>query len=166
MASVLSSAGFSIPKTHLMKPVITLVSAAAVLLAFSCGLSQDQKASLLKAQKAKDDSIRVAQIDQVKETESLRSALGDSLVFYTALLSRQQNGLILNKTNLYTANDEMTQIKAFHMGRTPELREQQISDQELKIQTLLSQQTLLETAIQQNTDKISGFRTRLAALKD
>ena len=154
------------PKPISWKPLITLVSATAVFLAFSCGLSQDQKTSLLKAQKAKDDSIRVAQVDQVKETESLRSALGDSLVFYTALLSRQQNGLILNKTNLFTANDEMTQIKVFHMGRTPEMREQQISDQELKIQTLLSQQTLLEVAIQQNTDKISAFKTRLGALKD
>lgn len=149
-----------------MKPLISLVSVAAVFLIVSCGLSQNEKTSLLKTQQAKDDSIRVAQIDQVKKTDVLKSALGDSLAFYTALVSRQQNGLILNKTAIFTAKDEMTQVQAFHLGRTPQVREQQIRDQELKIQTLLSQQTLLQAAIQQNTDKISTFRAQLGALKD
>jgi hypothetical protein len=83
-----------------MKPLINLVSAAALLLAASCGLNQDEKTSLLQAQQAKDDSIRVAQINHVKKTEALKSALGDSLAFYNALLSRLQNSLILNKTSL------------------------------------------------------------------
>jgi hypothetical protein len=149
-----------------MKRLITLVSATAVFLAASCGMNQNEKTSLLKAQKAKDDSTRVAQINYVKKVESLKSALGDSLAFYINLLSRQQNGLILINTALYTANDDMTQIQAFHLGRLPQTREQQVRDQELKIQGLLSQQTFLQTAIQQSTSKISAFKTQLGELKD
>jgi energy-converting hydrogenase Eha subunit H len=149
-----------------MKLPITLLSVAAAFIAISCGLSQNQKTALLDAQKAKDDSIRIAAIGQVKKTEALKSSLGDSINFYVELLNRQQNSLILNKTAVFTANDEMTQIQAFHLGRTPQQRDQQVRDQELKIQTLVSQQPSLQTAIQQITYKIYNFKSQLTALKD
>jgi hypothetical protein len=149
-----------------MKPLIIPVMALAIFLIVSCGLSQNEKSALLNAQKAKDDSIRVAAVTQVKKTDSLKSSLNESIIFYTSLLGRQQSALILNKTAIYTANDEMTQIQAFHVGRTPQEREQQVAAQELKIQSLVSLQASLQTAIQQNIDKISAFRIQLSSLKD
>ncbi|HEX3934269.1 MAG TPA: hypothetical protein VHW43_06290, partial [Puia sp.] len=119
-----------------MKPTIIFPFLATILLATSCGLSQKEKIDLLQAQQAKDDSIRVAQIKQVKDDEAQRTVLGDSLSAYNALLARQQSALVQLRTAIYTANDEMTQIKAFHLGRLPKDRETQVQSQELKIQSL------------------------------
>lgn len=108
----------------------------------------------------------MADIAQLKETVALKAALNDSLIFYTALLNRQQNALVQNKASLYTANDEMTQIQSFHLGRLPQVREQQIHDQELKIQSLVLDQQKLQAAIRQSTEQIDAFRIRLGQLKD
>lgn len=149
-----------------MKPLVTLISAAVIVLAASCGLNQKDKTALLMAQQAKDDSIRTTDIDRLKKTDALKVSLNDSVIFYTALLNRQQNALVLNKTSLFTANDEMTQIQGFHLGRPPQTREQQINDQELKIQSLVLDQQKLQAAIQQSVEAISAFRNRLGQLQD
>jgi hypothetical protein len=147
-----------------MKLLVTLLFATGIVLAASCGLNQKDKTALIIAQQAKDDSIRMADINEIKKTEALKAALNDSLTFHTALLNRQQNALVLNKTSLYTANDEMTQIQGFHLGRPPQTREQQIHDQELKIQSLLLDQQKLQAAIRQSTEAVSALTTRLGQL--
>lgn len=149
-----------------MKPITTLALSMATILATSCGLKEKEKISLLQAQKAKDDSIRIAAVNQEKATEALKSALQDSIVFYTAFLGRQQNMLIQSRTSIYTANDEMTQIKSFHLGRLPQTRDAQIRDQELKIQTLIMGQTNLQAAIQRNLDEISRLKAELDGLNE
>ncbi len=149
-----------------MKLVVTLISAAAFVWAASCGLNQKDKTALLIAQQAKDDSIRMEDIDQLKKTEVLKASLNDSLTFYTDLLNRQQNALVLNKTSIYTANDEMTQIQSFHLGRLPQTRDQQVHDQELKIQSLVLDQQKLQAGIRESAEAISALRTRLGQLKD
>lgn len=149
-----------------MKPLVTLISAVAIVLAASCGINQKDKTALIVAQQAKDDSIRIADIDQLKKTEALKVSLNDSLTFYTALLNKQQNALFLNRTSLYTANDEMTQIQGFHLGRLPQTREQQVHDQELKIQALILDQQKLQLAIRESTNAISALQIRLQQLKD
>ena len=101
-----------------MKPTIIFALLATIILATSCGLSEKEKVAILQAQQAKDDSIRVAQIKQVKDEDAQRSALGDSLSAYNTLLIRQQNALVQLRTAIYTANDEMTQIKASHSRST------------------------------------------------
>ena len=118
------------PNLHLMKPMILAILSATMLLAASCGLSEKDKIALLQAQQAKDDSIRVAQIKQVKDEDALKSALSDSLSACTRLFNLQQNAMIQLRTSIYTANDEMTQIKAFHFGRLPKDRDDQIRNQE------------------------------------
>jgi|GEM_PF-2284834 hypothetical protein len=148
-----------------MKFLITLALAAAAVLVTSCGLNEEEKLSIMQMQQAKDDSIRVAEINYVKKTDALKTVLRDSLTFYTALLGREQNSLILNKTALYTANDEMTQIQGFHLGRLPQVRDQQVRGQELKIQSLVSQQANLQSAIQYESDKISLVKSKLTELK-
>jgi hypothetical protein len=146
-----------------MKPVIVFAFAATILFTAACGLSTKEKIAIQQAQQAKDDSIRLAQINQVQYEAALQAALKDSLSSYTALLARQQTALIQVRTAIYTANDEMTQIKGFHLGRLPQDRENQIQNQELKIQTLLLQQTNLQTAMQQTLDQITRLKSALTA---
>ncbi len=148
-----------------MKPITLAALSAVLVLATSCGLSEKDKTTLLQAQQAKDDSIRVAQIKQVKDEQALKSALGDSLSAYNDLLERQQRSLVLLRTNIYTANDEMTQIKAFHFGRMPQDKENQIRAQELKIQSLIMAQTNLLAAIEHTTEAVRGIRNELAMTK-
>lgn len=147
-----------------MKPIILLALAATIMLA-SCGISEKEKTVLLQAQQAKDDSTRLAQIQQVKAEDTERSALRDSLSSTTTFLAREQNALVQLRTSIYMANDEMTQIKAFHFGRLPKDRDAQVQNQEVKIQTLLLQQTNLQTAIQHTTAAIAQLKTALAAAR-
>jgi hypothetical protein len=153
------------PNLYQMKPNAILALSLAIILNSSCGLNEKEKAAILKAQQAKDDSIRVAQVQQIKNEEGLRSALRDSLSAYTALLNRQQNALIQLRTDIYTANDEMMQIKAFHFGRLPQDREAQIRNQELKIQNLILEQSNLQTGIQHSMQELSEIKSDLAADK-
>jgi hypothetical protein len=148
-----------------MKPTIIFAFLATILLTTSCGLSQKEKNDLLQAQQAKDDSICVAQIKQVKDENAQRSALGDSLSAYNTLLAHQQSALVQLRTTIYTANDEMTQIKAFHLGRLPKDRETQVQNQELKIQSLILEQSNLQTAMQHSLQEISQIKSELAAGK-
>ena len=148
-----------------MKPTILLALPVTIILATSCGLSQKEKVAILQAQRAKDDSIRLAQIKQVKDEDGQRSALADSLSAYNTLLTRQQSALVQLRTAIYTANDEMTQIKAFHFGRLPKDRETQVQSQELKIQSLLLEQSNPQTAIQHSFQEIVQIKTELAAAK-
>lgn len=148
-----------------MKPTTVLVFAVGVFLFASCGLSQKEKIAIQQAQAAKDDSVRLADVRQVQEEAALKVALKDSLSGYNALLIRQQTALVQLRATIYTANDEMTQIKGFHFGRSPQDREAQIRNQELKIQSLLLQQANLQSAIQQTTEQITQLRSALLAAK-
>lgn len=147
-----------------MKPIILMTLAATVMLA-SCGISEKDKTALLQAQQAKDDSTRLVQIQQVKAEDTERSALRDSLSSNTTFLAREQNALVQLRTSIYMANDEMTQIKAFHFGRLPKDRGAQIQNQEVKIQTLLLQQTNLQKAIQHTTAAIAQLKIALASAR-
>jgi hypothetical protein len=148
-----------------MKPIILAALSATILLASSCGLSDKEKTALLQAQQAKDDSLRVAEIKQVKDEEATKSALSDSLSAYNDLLLRQQNALVQLRTEIYTANDEMTQIKGFHFGRMPQDRENQIRNQELKIQSLIMTQANLVVAIQNSAEKLRAIKIELEISK-
>ena len=144
-----------------MKPFFPLAFSATILLATSCGLRDKEKTAILQAQQAKDDSLRVAQIKQVKDQDALRSALRDSLSAYTTLLDRQQNAMVQLRTSLYTDNDDMTQLKAFHLGRLPQDREAQVKNQELKIQSLILEQSKLQTSIQHSTEEIVQLKSEM-----
>ncbi len=147
-----------------MKPIL-LVALAATALFAACGISDKEKAAIQQAQQAHDDSIRTAQITEVKNADAERTALNDSLSVYTALLNQEQDALVRVRTAIYTAGDEMTQIKGFHFGRLPKDREAQIQAQELKIQTLLLEQSKLQTDIGQTTQAIRATKTALAVGK-
>jgi hypothetical protein len=148
-----------------MKPMLIVALSATTLFATSCGLSEREKTALLQTQQVKDDSIRVARIKQVKDAEAQKAALDNSLETYKNVLARQQNDLIQLRTNIYTANDEMTQIKAFHFGRMPQDRDNQIRNQELKIQSLIMAQANLLQSIQNTTERISAIKTELEIAK-
>ncbi len=135
------------------------------LMIISCGLNENEKTSLLMSQQIKDDSIRFAEINQIKKADSLKAVLRDSLIFCNDLLNRQQNSLIQLKTSIYTANDEMTTIKAFHFGRLPEERETEVRNNELKIQSLILQSSNLQVSIQHNMSEIFQVKEKLANLK-
>jgi len=149
-----------------MKPInpVMILLTTAILVA-SCGLNEKEKASLLARQKEIDDSTHLAEINKVKEVEKEKTALSDSLVYYSTLISQQKNALAHNRASLYTANDQMTQIKSFQLGRLPGDRESQIHNQELYIQTLLIQQDSIQTAIRGSMDMASQIRTDLVSLK-
>jgi hypothetical protein len=149
-----------------MKPInpVMILLTTAILVA-SCGLNEKEKASLLARQKEIDDSTHLAEINKVKEVEKEKSALSDSLAYYSTLISQQKNALAHNRASLYTANDQMTQIKSFQLGRLPGDRESQIHNQELYIQTLLIQQDSIQTAIRGSMDRASQIRTDLVSIK-
>jgi hypothetical protein len=149
-----------------MKPltISTILLATAVLVA-SCGLSEKERTALIQRQKEIDDSIHLADINKAKEIEKEKSALSDSLAYYSVLISQQKNALAHNRASLYTANDQMTQIKSFQLGRLPGDRESQIHNQELYIQTLLIQQDSIQTVIRSSMDKTSQIKTELVSLK-
>ena|SRR5579863_5392901 len=146
-----------------INPVMILLTTA--LLIASCGLNEKEKASLLARQKEIDDSTHLAEINKVKEVEKEKSALSDSLAYYSTLVSQQKNALAHNRASLYTANDQMNQIKSFQLGRLPGDRESQIHNQELYIQTLLIQQDSIQTAIRGSMGRASQIRTDLVSLK-
>ena len=144
-----------------MKRILIFSLIAVVIVASGYCLLENQKTAQLQAQKAKDDSIRIAQIRQIKETEILKSSLEDSLASYKSLLGRQQNALIQLRTSIYTANDDMTQVKAFHLGRLPQTREMEVRNQEIKIQSLIMQQSSLQEDVQHSMNKISQLSAEI-----
>lgn len=149
-----------------MKPItISVFLLATTILASSCGLNEKEKAALIQRQKGIDDSIHLAELDKAKEIQKAKMALSDSLAYYSTLISQQKNALAHNRASLYTANDQMTQIKSFQLGRLPGDRESQIHNQELYIQTLLIQQDSIQTAIRSSMDRASQVRTDLVSLK-
>jgi|SRR5579863_572885 len=131
----------------------------------SCGLNEKEKTALIQRQKEIDDSIHLADIKKAKEIEKEKLALSDSLAYYSTLISQQKNALAHNRASLYTANDQMTQIKSFQLGRLPGDRESQIHNQELYIQTLLIQQDSIQTAIRSSMDKTSQIKTELVSIR-
>ena len=149
-----------------MKPILLLIVVLATsLLATNCNLREKEKAALLQAQQAKDDSIRQAEVSQVKQTEARKSSLTDSLNSYNTLQGRLQSALIQTRASLYTANDQMTQIRAFHLGRMPNDREQQIRKQEVTIQSLALEQANIQTALQITQAKINRTKIELSELQ-
>jgi hypothetical protein len=149
-----------------MKPInpVMILLTTAILVA-SCGLNEKEKSALIQRQKEIDDSIHLADLNRVKEVKKEKSTLSDSLAYYSTLLSQQKNALAHNRASLYTANDQMTQIKSFQLGRLPGDRESQIHNQELYIQTLLIQQDSIQTAIRCSMDRSSQVRIELVSLK-
>src|ERR1700722_7949099 len=143
-----------------MKPIIIpAILLTVTIFVGSCGLNEKEKDALLEHQKAVDDSIHLAELNKVKEVEKEKSALSDSLAYYSILIGQQKNVLAHNRAAVYTANDQMNQIKSFQLGRLPGDRESQIHNQELYIQTLLIQQDSIQTAIRGSMDRASQIRT-------
>jgi predicted dienelactone hydrolase len=148
-----------------MKPILGFALPAIVLLATACGISDKEKTAIQQAQQAHDDSIRTAQITEVKNADAEKVTLDDSLSKDNALVNQEQDALVRVRTAIYTANDEMTQIKAFHFGRLSKDREAQIQAQELKIQTLILEQTKLQSTIVQTSQAIRATKTEIDVSK-
>lgn len=142
-----------------MKPIFIF---AALLLLASCGPGEKEKTALLQAQKLRNDSIRTADIQVLKDAQAQRSSLSDSLTAYAALLTRQQKQLIQLRAALNAANDELIQIKQFHSGRTPDDQETQVHNQEMKVQSLLVQQISLQSDFEHNQSEITQIKAQLA----
>ena len=140
-----------------MKPTTLLI---AILLLASCGPSEKEKIALLQAQKAKDDSTRIAEIQRLKDAEVFRSALSDSLSAYNTLLARQQKDLAQLRTAIYAANDELSEIKQSHPDQAP-----QVQKQELKIQSMLVQQISLQSSAEHLQSEIAQIRSQLATAR-
>jgi len=138
-----------------------LIVFVSMLLLASCGSNEKEKIAQLQAQKAKDDSIRTADIQRLKDAELFRSALRDSLTAYTTLLTQQQNALTRLRTAIYTANDEMDQIKEARSGRSSK----EVRNQELKIQSLLVEQISLQASLEHCQVAINEIKSQLATAR-
>jgi len=104
----------------------------------------------------------MADIQRLKDAQVERSALADSLAAYTALLARQQKALNQLRTAIYTANDELTQIKQSHSGQTGRDWETQVHKQEGKIQSLVVQQITLQSEFEHNQSEIAQIKSQLS----
>jgi hypothetical protein len=135
----------------------TLIFAVATLLLLaSCGPSEQEKIAQLQVQKAKNDSLRIAGIQSLKDAKLLRAALSDSLAAYTTLLDHQQKELIKLRTTLLAANDDLTELKQSNSGRT-----QQVQNQELKIQSFVVQQITLVSSMEHSQAQIAQIKSQL-----
>jgi len=114
-----------------------LIAAAAALLATSCSLSASEKTALLQAQKAKNDSVRIAGLKALKEEDAYKASLRDSLTAYNDLLTHQQRSLAQMRATSLASNDQMSPT------RTVEL-------------------TNLRFAIQHSQDQISQLKRQLS----
>jgi hypothetical protein len=135
-----------------MKPTVLF---ASLLLLASCGPGEKERIAQLQAQKVKEDSVRIAEIQRLKDAEAFRSALNDSLTAYNTLVTQQQNALAQLRTAIYAANDELSQIRESSPGRD------QVQRQELKIQSLIVQQITLQSAMQHSQAEIKQIRSQL-----
>jgi chromosome segregation ATPase len=147
-----------------MKPIslltFILLLASCGLLLTSCGLGEKEKTARLQEQKAKDDSLHIAELQRLKEAESFRSALNDSLSAYTAQLTHQQHDLAQLRTAIYAANDELSEIKQSHPDQAP-----QVQRQEMKIQSMLVQQISLQSSAEHLQAEITQIRSQLATAR-
>ena len=123
---------------------------------------------LLQEQHAKDDSVKAVALEQLgkedarKEDEAVfKLKLADSLKQYTEFLTRERGFLIQLNASLYTANDEMNNIKQFHFGRLNQVREAQIRSQVIVIQNLQQQQLNLQSNITMAQDGINRVNAEL-----
>jgi hypothetical protein len=135
----------------------TIALCAFVLSLTSCGLSEQERTAVLQAQKAKDDSIRMADLQRLKDAATFRSALSDSLSAYTTLLAHQQEALTRLRAVIYAANDELTRIRESHPGQTSKAQEKQ----EQKVQSLLVEQISLQAALEHSQAAIAQIRSQL-----
>lgn len=110
---------------------------ATTLIAASCGLSDKERTTILQAQKAKNDSVRIAEIRAVKDEETYKASLRDSLSSYTSLLTRQQRSLAEFKARLNSGEAQLTPNKTVEL-------------------------TSLEFAVQHSQDQISQLRRQLS----
>jgi hypothetical protein len=138
---------------------------AIAILVSSCGLNEKEKTALVERQKKIDDSTHLAEVNKLKELQREKATLSDTLAYYSNLVTQQKNSLAHTRASVYTANDQMAQIKSFQLGRTPAERESQIHNQELYIQTLLLQQDSIQTAIWSSTNIVSKVRTKLTGMQ-
>lgn len=138
----------------------TIAFFATILLLASCGLSEKERTAFLQAQKAKDDSARMADIQRLKDAETFRSALSDSLAAYSTLVAHQQESLTRLRAVIYTANDELTELK-----QSPQARETQVRKQEQKIQSLVVEQISLQASLEHNQAQITQIRSQLTTAR-
>ena len=113
-------------------------------LIISCGPSAEQKAAM---QIAHDDSVKAVTALQVRKQMAIAKARQDSAQAAQALLVKLKNDLIDIRAKLDGANDQMTRIKGFVLGRTPAQRESQIEAQSKYIQQLNDLATQLQNKI-------------------
>lgn len=121
-----------------MRPIIlSILIVAIALIATSCGPSASQRTAMLQAQKAKNDSLRIAELKAVKDEEAYKASLRDSLIAYNDLLTRQQKSLAQLRANTLASNDQMSPTKTVEL-------------------------TNLRFAIQHSQDQISQLKRQLS----
>lgn len=142
-----------------MRSMILSTLSAATLLAVSCGPTEKEKETILQAQKAKEDSVRIAEVRAIRDEEAYKATLRDSLAAYNALLPGRQAALVQIRADIYAANDRLNQLKATLSSREHETL---IREQESKIQCLIVQQTDLQSAIDHYKNEIAKIRRTLS----
>jgi hypothetical protein len=140
-----------------IKPIALFVP---LLLLAACGLSEKEKTALLQVQKAKEDSIRTAEIQRLKDAAQYRSSLSDSLSAYNTLVARQQKDLAQLRTAIYAAKDALSELQQSHSDQSP-----QVQRQEMKIQALLVQQISLQASLEHNQAEMTQIRSQLTTAK-
>lgn len=93
-----------------------------IMLAFGCGPSAEEKA---RAQKAREDSIRVATEHKIK----MRLAIEDSIKTNTEKLSAMDEQIRYWKGELEVQKAKLEKIKKFQLLRLPEEKDNQIRTQ-------------------------------------
>jgi len=95
---------------------MTLLSAfATTLLVAACGRSTTQTTAMLEAQKAKNDSIHIAEIKATQDAQAYQASLRDSLTAYNNLLTHQQKALNQLQSAVNSGETQMTQDRTLEL---------------------------------------------------
>ena len=98
-----------------MKTTFLAALFIATLLAAACGPRTSEKTAMLQVQKAKNDSLRIAEIKATRDAQAYQASLRDSLTVYNDLLTRQQKALTQFQAAINNGDAQITQTKTVEL---------------------------------------------------
>lgn len=126
---------------------ITLPLCALLVLMIGCGPSAADQRIQAEKVAAHEDSIKQAARAELEQQIATQKAYADTLHTMQNNVGELQSQLIEAKAELATAEDKLSRISQFQLGRTREERERQIHDATVQVEELRMRIPQLETAL-------------------
>lgn len=117
--------------------IITIYSIFTIALMISaCGPNAEQVAADYATKDSLESALKADMIQQLEREQAVQDSTKTAKEEMALAKSEMETALSEAKIELQLANDELTNIKEFHLGRTSVEKENQLRNQYTKIQTL------------------------------